>query len=93
MERVFVNVQRYGNMSAATVPVALCEALEQGLVKPGAKLLMPAFGGGLTFCAHLVRFGERVTPIATSDAELPPATRSALDMVLAWRAAKGAALA
>ena len=93
MERVFVNVQRYGNMSAATVPVALCEALEQGLVKPGAKLLMPAFGGGLTFCAHLVRFGERVTPIATSDAELPPATQSALEMVLAWRAAKGAALA
>lgn len=92
MERVFVNVQRYGNMSAATVPVALCEALEQGLVKPGAKLLMPAFGGGLTFCAHLVRFGERVTPIATSDAELPPATTSALEMVLAWRAAKGAAI-
>ncbi len=93
MERVFVNVQRYGNMSAATVPVALCEALEQGLVKPGAKLLMPAFGGGLTFCAHLVRFGERVTPVATSDAELPPATHSALEMVLAWRAGKGAALA
>src|SRR5262252_10896232 len=36
MERVYVNVQRYGNMSAATVPVALCEALEEGRVRPGA---------------------------------------------------------
>lgn len=92
MERVFVNVHRYGNMSAATVPVALCEALEEGRAKPGARILMPAFGGGLTFCAHLLRFGERVTPIATSDAALQPATRSAREMVLAWRAAKGAAL-
>ena len=49
MERVFTNVHRYGNMSAATVPVALCEALEEGRVKPGALLLMPSFGGGLTF--------------------------------------------
>ena len=81
MERVFVNVQRYGNMSAATVPVALCEALESGRVKPGALLLMPAFGAGLTFCAHLVRWGDRVTPLATSDVDLPPNNRSALDMV------------
>ena len=72
MERVFVNVQRYGNMSAATVPVALCEALEEGRVKPGALLLMPSFGGGLTFTGHVVRWGERVTPLGTSDVELPP---------------------
>jgi 3-oxoacyl-[acyl-carrier-protein] synthase-3 len=93
MERVYVNVHRYGNMSAATVPVALCEALEEGRIAPGARLLMPAFGGGLTFCAHLVRFGERVTPLGASDAELPPASQSALEMVSAWRIAKGAALA
>jgi 3-oxoacyl-[acyl-carrier-protein] synthase-3 len=92
MERVIVNVERYGNMSAATVPVALCEALEQGRVKPGALLLMPAFGGGLTFCAHLVRWGQRVTPRATSDAELPPPTRSALEIVERYRKARGAAL-
>src|SRR5688572_16582093 len=36
MERVFVNVQRYGNMSSATVPVALCEAIEEGRVQPGS---------------------------------------------------------
>ena len=59
MERVFLTVQRYGNMSAATVPVALVEALEEGRVKPGALILMPAFGGGLTWCSHLIRWGER----------------------------------
>jgi 3-oxoacyl-[acyl-carrier-protein] synthase-3 len=89
MERVHVNVQRYGNMSAATVPVALCEALEAGRIRPGAALLTPAFGGGLTFCAHLIRWGERTTPRETSDVDLPPCDRSALEIVNALRAAKG----
>lgn len=81
MERVFVNVHRYGNMSSATVPVALCEALEEGRVRPGALLLMPAFGGGLTFCAHVVRWGERVRPLEESHVQLPPNDRSALEIV------------
>ena len=81
MERVFVNVHRYGNMSAATVPVALVEALEEGRVEPNSLLLMPAFGAGLTWCAHLLRWGDRVTPVAESDVELPPCDRSALEMV------------
>jgi 3-oxoacyl-[acyl-carrier-protein] synthase III len=81
MERVFVNVQRYGNMSSATVPVALCEALEEGRVRPGALLLMPAFGGGLTFCAHAVRWGERVKPLRESDVELPRNDRTALELI------------
>jgi 3-oxoacyl-[acyl-carrier-protein] synthase-3 len=81
MERVFVNVQRYGNMSAATVPVALVEALEEGRVKPNSLLLLPAFGAGLTFCAHLVRWGDRVTPKGTSNAELAPCDKTALEIV------------
>jgi 3-oxoacyl-[acyl-carrier-protein] synthase-3 len=87
-EKVMLTVQRYGNMSAATVPVALVEALEQDRVKPGALILMPAFGGGLTVCSHLVRWGERVTPLATTDIELPPCTRSGLELVNAIRAIK-----
>ncbi|HYB65828.1 MAG TPA: ketoacyl-ACP synthase III [Steroidobacteraceae bacterium] len=81
MERVFVTVQRYGNMSAATVPVALCEALEAGRVRPAALLLMPGFGGGLSFCAHAVRWGERTTPLGTSTAALPPNERTALELI------------
>jgi 3-oxoacyl-[acyl-carrier-protein] synthase-3 len=81
MERVYVNIQRYGNMSAATVPVALCEALEEGRVKPGSLLLMPGFGGGLTYCAHVVRWGERTKPLGESDVQLPPVERSALQIL------------
>lgn len=81
MERVFVTVQRYGNMSSATVPVALCEALEAGRVRAGALLLMPGFGGGLSFCAHAVRWGERTTPLGSSTAELAPNERSALELI------------
>ncbi len=81
MDRVFLTVHKYGNMSAATVPVALVEALEAGRVQPGGLLLTPAFGGGLTFCSHVIRWGERVTPIDVSPVELPPCDRTALEIV------------
>jgi 3-oxoacyl-[acyl-carrier-protein] synthase-3 len=48
MEKVFVNVSRYGNTSAASVPLALSEAVAAGRVKPGDRLLLVAFGAGLT---------------------------------------------
>ena len=81
MERVYVTVQKYGNMSSATVPVALVDALEEGRVAPHSLILMPAFGAGLTWSSHLVRWGARTTPIATTDVELPPPTQSALARV------------
>lgn len=70
--KVFRNVDRYGNTSAATIPVALTEALEQGLVKPGANVVFAAFGGGLTWAAVALKWGERITPLGTSDASFPP---------------------
>jgi 3-oxoacyl-[acyl-carrier-protein] synthase-3 len=93
MERVFTNVHRYGNMSAGTVPVALCEALEEGRVKPGALLLMPSFGAGLTFTGHVVRWGQRVTPLGTTDVQLPPNDETALDIVARYRAIGSRAIA
>ncbi len=56
MDKVFVNVDRYGNMSSATVPVALDEAIEQGRVAPGARVLSVAFGAGLTWGAMTLRW-------------------------------------
>jgi 3-oxoacyl-[acyl-carrier-protein] synthase III len=56
MERVFVNVDRYGNMSSATVPIALDEAVEQGRVKPGDNVLLVAFGAGFTWAATVIRW-------------------------------------
>jgi len=90
-EKLMLTVQRYGNMSAATVPVALGEALEEGRVKPGALLLMPAFGGGLSVCSHLVRWGQRTTPLGTTDIDLEPCADSGLELVNAIRAAKAPA--
>jgi 3-oxoacyl-[acyl-carrier-protein] synthase-3 len=81
MERVFLNISRYGNMSAATVAVALCEALEEGRVRPGALLLLPGFGGGLTYCAHLLRWGSRIAPLGTTDIALPPNDKPALEIL------------
>jgi 3-oxoacyl-[acyl-carrier-protein] synthase-3 len=56
MERVVCNLDRYGNTSAATIPVALCEAYEEGRVKPGDRLLFVAFGGGLVWGASVVEW-------------------------------------
>jgi 3-oxoacyl-[acyl-carrier-protein] synthase-3 len=56
MERVFVNVDRYGNMSAASVPVGLDEAAERGLIGAGAHVMTVAFGAGLTWGAMVIRF-------------------------------------
>jgi 3-oxoacyl-[acyl-carrier-protein] synthase III len=55
MEKVFVNVDRYGNMSSATLPVALDEAIEQGRVRPGSNVLLVAFGAGFTWAASVIR--------------------------------------
>jgi 3-oxoacyl-[acyl-carrier-protein] synthase-3 len=81
-------VQKYGNMSAATAPVALVEAVEEGRVPPGGLVLMPAFGGGLTLSSHLIRWGERMTPLCPSDADLPPCPKTALEIVNEIRAQK-----
>ena len=81
MDKVFVTIHKYGNMSAATAPVALVEALEAGRVKPHSLVLIPAFGAGLTMSAHLVRWNSRVTPVATTNIDLPPCDKTALQMV------------
>jgi 3-oxoacyl-[acyl-carrier-protein] synthase-3 len=56
MNRVFVNVDRYGNTGAASVYVALEEAASTGRLKAGDLVLMAAFGGGVTWGAALVRW-------------------------------------
>ena len=54
-ERVFVDLERYGNTSAASIPIALAEAKEQGRFAPGDLVLAVAFGGGLTWASALMR--------------------------------------
>jgi len=81
MSKVEVNIQKYGNTSAATIPVALVEALEAGRVKPNSRILLAAFGAGLTRAAGLLRWGTRTTPLKQSDAELPPCDQTALEIL------------
>jgi 3-oxoacyl-[acyl-carrier-protein] synthase-3 len=54
-EKVYINVDRYGNMSSASIPVALDEAMEQGRAGEGSLVLMVAFGAGFTWAANVVR--------------------------------------
>lgn len=56
-DKVFINVDRYGNTSAASIPIALCEAIEEGRVNEGDNLVMVGFGGGLTWAATVVHMG------------------------------------
>lgn len=53
-EKVMVNLSKYGNTSAASVPIALDEALRQGRAKPGDTILLVAFGGGLTWSSVII---------------------------------------
>ena len=56
MEKVFLNLDRYGNTSAASIPLALDEAVREGRVKEGDVVLLGAFGGGLTWGSALIRW-------------------------------------
>jgi len=55
-EKVFVNVDKYGNTSAASVPIALCEAREQGRIRSGDTVVMVGFGGGLTWASCVMKW-------------------------------------
>lgn len=57
MDKVFVNIDKYGNTSAASIPIALTEALEQGRCKEGDKIVLVGFGAGLTWASAVVQLG------------------------------------
>jgi len=56
-ERTAVTIDRYGNTSSASIPLALVDAVEQGRVAPGARLLLTGFGGGMTWASAVLRWG------------------------------------
>ncbi len=58
-DKVFVNVDLHGNTSAASIPLALDEALSQGVIRPGMTVLLATFGGGLTWGGALLQFRNR----------------------------------
>ena len=72
LEKFFVNIERYGNTSAASIPIALTEAIQAGRVKPGDRIVMVGFGAGLTWAAAAIEWGFPV-----------PASRNWLQRLLA----------
>lgn len=73
MDRVFVNVDKYGNTSTASVPIAFCEAIEQEKLKTGDHVVLVGFGAGLTWAAAAAEW-QKVLPISR-----PP------QRILIWR--------
>lgn len=59
-EKVYINLQRYGNTSTASIPIALCEAIQEGRVKPGDRIVFVGFGAGLTWAACAIEWSVPV---------------------------------
>jgi len=64
-DRVYSNLQRYGNTSTASIPIALCEAIEEERIHPGDHVILVGFGGGLTWGAALIQWEASIplTPL------------------------------
>lgn len=56
LDRFVINVDRYGNTSAASIPIAICEAMEAGRIQPGSHIVFVAFGAGLTWASAVVKW-------------------------------------
>jgi hypothetical protein len=77
MSNVVMNIARYGNTSAASIPIAIAEAWEQGQIRPGQRLLLTAFGAGLAWGSLVTDW--TLPPPAEPSPEEP--TRSAMPIV------------
>lgn len=66
MDKFVVNIDRYGNTSTASIPIAVAEAVEAGRIKPNDKIVLVGFGGGLTWGAALVEWQVMATPASAA---------------------------
>lgn len=81
MEKVVVAIHKYANTSAASIPLALCDALEEGRIVPGMKILTATFGAGLTCGAGIIQWGDRVEPLGVSDASVADYEGTVFDLM------------
>lgn len=85
-EDVMLNIATHGNTAAASIPMALNDALAQGRIEPGSIVVNTAFGGGLTWGTNIIRWGDRTEVVGTSDASLPPTDLTVHDLLAENRA-------
>ena len=69
-DKFFLNVDRVGNTSAASIPLALCEAVEQGRLKPNDTIVFVGFGGGLTWASAVIKWNVTPPEVSRLDREL-----------------------
>lgn len=81
MEKVVVRIDEYANTSAASIPLALCDVIEQGVLKPGMTILVATFGAGLTCGAGIIKWGDRNVPIAKSNKNIPGFEGTVFDLM------------
>ena len=55
-DQVYSNIHRYGNTTAASIPIALCEAIDEGRVKKGDLVVFASFGSGFTWASAIVKW-------------------------------------
>lgn len=84
-DRFVSNLDRYGNTSAASIPIALCEAIEQGRVKENDNLVFVGFGGGLTWAALVLQWGVPHTLERYTGSRIKRGRRQALYVLARWR--------
>ncbi len=75
------NVDFFGNTSAASIPMALSDAMDAGRIQPGDIVVFTAFGAGLSRGAVVMRWGDRIDRLGESDAALPPSPESGREMM------------
>lgn len=87
MERFMVNVERYGNTSTASIPIAVCEAAQEGLLKPGDNTVLVGFGAGLTWGSLAMQWTgpfEAAPPISVRQYQRTAHVRSLLRRFWRW---------
>jgi hypothetical protein len=85
---VFTHLELRGNLSSASIPVALVDAIDEGRLHPHGRVLVPAFGGGMTWSAHIIKWGERTDSLTTSSVELSACEVTGIELVRALCAQK-----
>lgn len=81
LDRVMINIDTHGNSAAASIPMALSDALAQGRLRPGDIVVQTAFGGGVTWGSTVMRWGQRVEPIGHANIELPPCDKTVFELL------------
>ena len=81
MDKIVVRIDEYANTSAASIPLALCDALADGTIKPGMIILTATFGAGLTCGAGIIKWGDQVAPANNSDKSIPEFDGTVFDLM------------